>query len=402
MPMKTLMATARRRFGPVTVIVLAAIWTAWLGFRTQVMGDYPMDFAPAMNALLSGHVGAFVQQLPTNGDGGALPLYAPAALLGKLLSGSQHAIFRFGALACLLALGALGLYLARGMRVAGRPAAERAVVIGVCVLAPALLDVILYGHPEEALGAALCVGAVLLAGEEHVTLAGLALGLALVNKPWGVLAVIPVVLAAPRGRTRLCLVAGAIAAGWIAGIYVVDPSHFRRIALVASGSEVAFPGDLWWPLSRLQATPGVGAAYFPPALVAAHARELVVLLALPISLPLALRRDRSPESPLALLALLFLARCMLDPSNHVYYQLPLVIAIAAYECRCQRMPVVALLAIAGFWVVFHPISTVAGLNLQYATYLAVSLPLLVYLIPPATGTGWSRLIPARAGRPWEA
>jgi hypothetical protein len=276
------------------------------------------------------------------------------------------------------------------------------VVIGVCVLAPALLDVILYGHPEEALGAALCVGAVLLAGEEHVTLAGLALGLALVNKPWGVLAVIPVVLAAPRGRTRLCLVAGAIAAGWIAGIYVVDPSHFRRIALVASGSEVAFPGDLWWPLSRLQATPGVGAAYFPPALVAAHARELVVLLALPISLPLALRRDRSPESPLALLALLFLARCMLDPSNHVYYQLPLVIAIAAYECRCQRMPVVALLAIAGFWVVFHPISTVAGLNLQYATYLAVSLPLLVYLIPPATGTGWSRLIPARAGRPWEA
>ncbi len=400
--MKTLMATVRRRLGPVTVIVLAAIWTAWLGFRTQVMGDYPTDFAPAMNALLSGHVGAFVQRLPTNGDGGALPLYAPAALLGKLLSGSQHAIFHFGALACLLALGALGLYLARGMRAAGRPAAERAAVIGLCVLAPAMLDVILYGHPEETLGVALCVGAVLLASEEHITLAGLALGLALVNKPWGVLAVIPVVLAAPRGRARLCLLAGAIAAGWIAAIYIVDPSHFRRIALVASGSDVAFPGDVWWPLARLQASPGVAAAYYPPALVAAHARELVVLLALPISLPLALRHDRSPASPLALLALLFLTRCMLDPSNHVYYQLPLVVAIAAYECRCRRMPVAALLATAGFWVVFHPIPTVAGLNLQYAMYLAVALPLLAYLTPPATGIGWSRLMPARAGRPREA
>ena len=34
------------------VVVLGAVWVAWLGFRTQVMGDYRNWFAPSTNALI--------------------------------------------------------------------------------------------------------------------------------------------------------------------------------------------------------------------------------------------------------------------------------------------------------------------------------------------------------------
>jgi hypothetical protein len=91
------------------------------------------------------------------------------------------------------------------------------------------------------------------------------------------------------------------------------------------------------------------------------------------------------EQCLALLALLFLIRCLLDPSNHVYYQVPFVVALAAYEVRGGRAPVTALLALAGFWLVFHTISGLGSLDLQFVAYLAVSLPLLMVVARPALG-----------------
>ena len=69
-------------------------------------------------------------------------------------------------------------------------------MVGLLLLAPAMLDAIRFGHPEEALGAVLCIVAVLLAGENRSTAAGLVLGLAIINKPWGVLALPPALLAA--------------------------------------------------------------------------------------------------------------------------------------------------------------------------------------------------------------
>ena len=43
----------------------------------------------------------------------------------------------------------------------------------------------MYGHPEEPLGAALCIGAVLVAATSRSELAGALLGLAVINKPGG-------------------------------------------------------------------------------------------------------------------------------------------------------------------------------------------------------------------------
>jgi hypothetical protein len=112
-----------------------------------------------MAALLGGHLSSFFSQLPTDGAGGSLLLRAPAAGMAKWLGGGTLMQFRAGALEASLACGAVGVALASPMRRLGRPPVARTAVIGVCVLSPAVLDAILFGHPEEALGSALCVGA---------------------------------------------------------------------------------------------------------------------------------------------------------------------------------------------------------------------------------------------------
>jgi len=365
------------------------VYAAWLGFGVQTMGDYPVDYAPAMNALLAGRIGVFFAHLPTNGAGGSLLLRAPAALMGKVLIGTQLAVFRFGALSCLLAVAWLGLVLARRLRLSGAGALAGACVVTLCVLSAAVLDAIRFGHPEEPLGAALCVGAVLLARGRRSGWAGMLLGLAVINKPWGVLAAPPVLLAARERRLVLAAAASAIAASWTAAAYALDPAHFGRIVLGASTSVVAHPVDLWWPLARLHTAPGVQSAYFPPHLVSAHARELAVALSVPPSLVL-LARSRSRRSAadcLALLAFVFLVRCLLDPSNHVYYQVPFVVALTAWEAWLGRPPLLALLAVAGFWLIFHPISGTGSLTAQFVAYLAVTVPLAFVLGRAVIGAG---------------
>lgn len=364
------------------IVLLGSVYVAWLGFGVQTMGDYPSQSAPAMNALLSGRFAAFFDNLPANGTGGSLILRAPAALLGKLLIGSQHAIFRFGSLLCVLSLGALAVWLARDE---DRSARSRIVILGLLVSLPLVLDAVRYGHPEEALGCALCVAAVLLAARGRASLAGVALGLAIVNKPWGALAIAPSLLAARERRWWILASAAMIAGSWTTVTYLVSPDQFARIAAGANNSVVAHPPDLWWPLARLRVAEGVTPAYFAPGPLGTHARELALLLSIPLSLPLARRRERCAEHCLALLAALFLMRCILDPSNHIYYQLPLVVALASFELEAGDMPVLALAATAAFWLVFHTISGVASLDLQFVAYLCVALPIGAFLLRPATG-----------------
>ena len=378
------MVLAPRRLVAPALVLLGAVYVAWLGFGVQTTGDYPVWFAPAANALLAGHPVEFFHLLPDDGAGGSLILRLPGALIGKALGLGQLGEFRFGALECGLVLGGLGLWLARDMRLRGRAPVARAAVVGLCVMVPALLDAIYFGHPEEPLGAALSVGAVLLAGDERPGLAGLALGLAIVNKPWGVLAIAPALLAAPRGRRRLAAVAGGLAAAWFLTTYLAAPSHFA--ASLSAISPVAHPEELWWPLARLSASPGTTPYYFLPGTVVAHARELAVIVAAGLSLGL-VRAGRSVENCLALLTLAFLMRCMLDPSDHIYYHVPFVIALIAWEARTRGAPVLALLATGLLWLVFHTVSGVAGVNAQFAAYVAVTVPLAVVLLRPAVGLG---------------
>jgi hypothetical protein len=354
-------------------------WSAWFGGTWQASGgDYLKDYAPATNALLDGHLAAFFASLPTNGAGGSVLLRAPFALLGKTLGGGQLAIFRAGALACLLALGALGLWLAQDLRRRGSPLSTRLGVLALYAAAPALLQAVFYGHPEEPLGAALAIAAVLAAGSDRPVLAGTLLGAAVINKPWGVLAVGPVLLCASYGRARVLLAAGAIAGGWLLAAGLVD---FARLSLAVHGAEtsiVAHPQDLWWPLAHT-----VGFYPRPPVVLSAHARQLAVVLALAVALALAVRARRSHtplggERCLALLAFGFALRCLLEPSTHVYYQLPFLVALTAWEVRARGSVSVSLTAAILLALDFGRLEE-APASVQYALYLAVLLPVCVLL-----------------------
>jgi hypothetical protein len=361
------------------LVVPAAVYVACVGFAVQTMGDYGPDFAPAMAALLGGHLHAFFASVPTDGAGGSIVLRAPAGLIAKAFGGGELGVFRAGAFECVLALGVLGLVLAAGMRRRAAPPLGRAAVVGLLVLAPLLTGAVLFGHPEEGLGAALCVGSVLLAGERRPVLAGLVLGLAVVNKPWGVLAAIPALLAVPRGdRLRLAGCAAAVAGPWFAASSLVAPAAFSRV--LGAVWPVAHPVDIWWPLATPTIAPGGLHEWFTPAFLASHGRELVVLVPVAATLALAPLGERTIERSLALLALAFLLRCLVDPSDHFYYHLPFVVALVAYESRTRSAPVLALLATGLLWFVFHTVSAVASLDVQFLAYLAVALALAAALV----------------------
>src|SRR5580692_9592738 len=190
---------------------------AWLGLYGFAWNDYENEAQPAFAALVHGHLSSFLRLAPVYG--GSLVERAPFALLPGLWGGGQLAIYRMVALPCLVAAAVLGVWLIAQMR-SRRDSSTLAcaVALGICVANPLTLRALELGHPEELLGGALCVAAILLAAHERPLWAGLALGLAIANKEWALLAVGPVLVAlAPRSgawRRRpalLCLgCAGAV------------------------------------------------------------------------------------------------------------------------------------------------------------------------------------------------
>ena len=179
----------------------ASVVMAWLGLYGFAWNDYENEAKPAFDALTHGHVLEFLRLAPAYG--GSLVERAPFALLPGLWGGGALAVYRAMAVPCLLAGAVLGVWLCAQMRAIGRTTLSRAVAVGVCVANPLTLQALELGHPEELLGACLCVAAVPLAARDRPVWAGVVLGLAIANKEWALLAAGPVLLAfgaAPTGH----------------------------------------------------------------------------------------------------------------------------------------------------------------------------------------------------------
>jgi hypothetical protein len=213
------------------------------------------------------------------------------------------------------------------------------------------------GHPEELLTAALVLGAALAAIRARSIWAGILLGLALGTKQWALLAAAPILIAChPGQRLRAALVAGLLAAVLIAPLAVGDPERFTTNNRMAQGGWYhASRFSVWWPLGSEQRVGGdpAGKGSFTIRRLPAHwttfARPLVVLLSVALSLAF-WRRRRVPEDTLALLALILLLRCLLDPTNNDYYHAPFLVALVAWEgVRVRGLPVLSLLAAAALW-----------------------------------------------------
>lgn len=382
------------RIAQVAAALAAAAASAWLAARAPLGLDYPHDGGPAVRALVEGRIGDFMAAQPLMGSFSVL-LRAPFA---ALVGGGELAAYRAGAFPCLLAAGLVGVALAAGMARRGQPTVAWVAVGGLALLTPATFAALRLGHPEELLGAALCVGAVLAAGGRRVGLAGVLLGLALATKQWALLAVLPVLLAAPEGRVRLALVAGALAAALTLPFVAAHPGDFASTQVEAASTPAELgPASAWFPIysTREQVVfDGVEdrtvTDYILPGILGRIPHPLIVLLALPLGW-LAWRRGRvGLEAGLGLLALLFLLRCVLDPVNNEYYHVPFLLALLAWEARRGGLPLRTGLAATLLFLTFERVADPGRNTETFAVYLAWTVPFVAHL-------AWALYGPA--GRP---
>lgn len=366
--------------------VAAMSWAGLVGFAWS---DYDSEVSAAFRALAAGDVAGFLAALPAYG--GSLVLRAPFAATAAALGGGELAVFRAVSIPCLLAVAVLALALVRRMAARGRSVAVRALVLSLCVANPVTLRALEIGHPEELLCAALAIGAVLAAADRRSVLAAVLLGLAIATKAWAVLAIGPVLLALPARRATALAIAGAVTAAVLAPIALAG-SHATIVAGATTGSEIFVPWQVFWLLGETghvviggDGLPKPDGYRVPPAWLAPLTHPLIAFLVVPLSLLWARLRGAAPrcngEQLLGLLALLLLLRCILDPWNVVYYELPFLLALLAWEalCRPDRPPVLALAATAIVWVTFESAPGSLSPDMQSAFFLAWSLPLAAWL-----------------------
>jgi hypothetical protein len=325
-----------------------------LSGRDAFSGDYNLEARPAMDALVGGHIADFLRQSPAYG--GSLLLRAPFVLAARAFGAGEHWMYRASVIPVLLACGILAWWLATRMGRANAHWLAPLVVVGVCVLNPVAMQAVIIGHPEELLGAVLCVAAVLCATRGRPIWAGVLLGLAIANKEWALVAVGPVLVALPRKRL-LCLTWAAAVAGAIITPFViagaVDLNHGLQGLPAANTGKIFTPWQVWW--------------FFGPGDVmktlwgwlAGLAHPLIVGISLALALVYVHRlRRRGSAAPdgLLLLAFVLLLRCMLDPWDTSYYPGPFLIALVTWEAlRFRRLPLLTVAASFFAWFLYFRI-----------------------------------------------
>jgi uncharacterized membrane protein (UPF0127 family) len=374
--------------------LLGVAFMAWAGLQGRLRGfvhsDYGLEAAAAYKALSHGDIGGFLGQVPAYG--GSLVLRAPFAWVASALGGGELAVYRAVSIPCLLAFAFVALVVVRRMGACGRPTKERALVLGLCVANPVTLRALYMGHPEEMLCAAFAIGAVLAAADRRTLWAAVLLGLAIATKAWAVLAIGPVLIALPSRRLVALGVAGAVTAAVLAPIALFAPHAAGLVSAASHTDEIFNPWQLFWWLGEpdhlfrdLQTGATLTGYRVAPNWLLPLTHPLIALLVVPLSLMWARVRGAAPringEHALGLLALLFLLRCALDPWNNVYYELPFLLALLAWEalCRPNREPLLAFCATALVWVSFEVVPNYVSPDLQSAFFLAWSLPFAVWL-----------------------
>jgi hypothetical protein len=397
-------ARARIEGGWWAAALAGVVVMSWLTLQGFAWNDYDDEVSVAFQALIAGDVSGFLGQLPAYG--GSLVLRAPFAGVTAALGGGELAVYRAVSVPCLLAVAVFAVLLVRRLDERGRSRGVRALVLGLCVCNPLTLRALEIGHPEELLAAVLAIGAVLAAIDRRTILAAILLGLAIATKSWAVLAVGPVLLALPERRVLALFIAGGVTVAVLAPIAIAGSHDALVTGASTTGSVIFQPWQAWWFLGESghvviggSGMPKPDGWRVPPEWLSSVTHPLIAFLVVPLSLAWARVHRAAPrfggEQILLLLALLFLLRCVLDPWNVVYYELPFLLALLTWEslCRPERPPVIALTATAVAWVTLHRAQEWLSPDLQSIAFLAWSLPLAVWM----ARTAFSR--PGRAQSP---
>ena len=302
-----------------------------------------------------------------------------------LSAGGVSAAYHWAVVPCLLAAGSLGLFLAGMARRRGASAATRFLIVALCIVNPLTLEALQNGHPEEVLTAALAVAAVGTASDGHRARTALLLGLAIASKQWAVIAILPVLMALPRRRLQVGLAAAAIAiALTLPGLLAASDSFSEVNRNAAYTGRIVTPWSVWYPAASVKTevhqigtTKLVAHVHEAPPMVGSLSHPLIVLLALVLPLGVAVRRGRfglSGADAMALLALLALLRCSLDPVDNLYYHEPVLLALIGLDALAPRgLPVRGLCGVAFALLFRHWSFHLGDVGAFNDAYLAVVL-----------------------------
>jgi hypothetical protein len=360
-------------------LTLSGAFFAWLcGLPPKVakLSDFYREAWPAYHALSHGDVLGFIRTGPAYV--GSLVLRAPFALLATAVGGHSRAVAFATGLPCLAAAAAFCAWLTSKPRDGGPVTwPTRINPMLLFFISPILGGSLILGHPDEVLGAVLCVGGVVLASRGRGGWCGLLLGLAVVNKTSALVA-IPVALAvAPRGVRWRALGIAAV----VAGAFLVPITLIRDQTMTASGAGATLgtqtvglffsPQLLWWLGSR--------------SWIVREAHPIIVLCACGCAALWWAVRARRPSDgdatteAVQLLALVLLLRAALDPWNNIYYELGFVLALMTYEVLCGRTPLMTF----AYSVAIVAIVPIAFIHMQpdlrAALFAAMAVPTIGWL-----------------------
>lgn len=359
--------------------------------NVHTLNDFYREAWPPYQRLSHGHLTEFLRTGPAYI--GSLVLRAPFALLAALFGAGSRVTYIFTALPCLLAPALLAGWLAvTGAGKDGSPATRTGRFglrpIDLFMLTPPAVVCAAGGHPEEVLGAVLCVLAVLLARRGSGAAAGFVIGVAVINKTSAAVAV-PLVFAVMPADRRL---AGITTAAITAAIVLLPVTLVRASVSGGAGSALGTqtagifvqPQLLWW-LGR-------------NSWLVLHAHVLLVAvdwLVTGIWWWLCARGRSEPprlETVLMALALVCFLRGALDPWDNMYYFAPFMLTLVTLENshgfpKLTWIYVVLLLVVVPISGVLHGL----GSNGQAAAFAVFAVPTIAFF-------AWRAFLPGRTGR----
>jgi hypothetical protein len=374
-----------RRLGLAVLGLIGIVAFVW--YRGN-LGDYPAEAQRSVDALSRGDFWDAVEDQPNMGPFSVV-LRAPLVATAHAFGAGDLTSYRVGAIPCVAAAAVLAAVLLRWFPSSARPWMLGLLVVLLAVATPQAADAIELGHPEELLGGAMSVGAVVAGLRGRLVWAAVLLGLAIATKQWALLAIGPVILAVGRPHWwRVTLAAGGIVTALMLPLLLSDRDQFEAATRAAASAPSKVNYQSWWYLLDRD-LPGWLPQYTKPALV---------LSAIPLTLLVVYRRGFSAGAALPLLALLFLIRCVVDPQTNAYYHVPLLLALLAWDVQMRRLMPYATLTVIGLLVVTNSyLASPDHLYVPSIFYFVWTVGLAAYLLvvmlrrpeasrdPPAVG-----------------
>jgi hypothetical protein len=238
-------------------------------------------------------------------------------------------------------------------------------------------------------------------------------GAAVTTKQWAALAAIPVLIAAPSGtRVRLALTGLALAAALTVPMLAADPGRFHaaqdNVSLKSSYTNTVTATNVWWSFTSKSFGEGLDvyghkkqiAQFSLPDDVGRSLHLGVIGVAALLSLLYARRRGGAgwhPDDVLQLVALLFLARCMLDPLTFSYHHAPFLVALISFEALRRRVPVLSAYAIGALLLMNEVVVPSGESGLINAFYLGWTIPLAAVMALSLYGRTAARSLGALGG-----